>query len=153
GGAELSALNFLTSLDVDTDVDTFCTQLETAVSSAVYLPAFVGGTLHSVDGVAQACMQATAQAATRLLWFAFRARRNALDRIATRQLTPTQKGAVVDRTMASIGSARDVLAQRLDSQCPNFMVLYGQTAASFLTLIAQRADCLSGATYPQAAVV
>ena len=152
-GADLTALNFNLSLDVNLDIDTFCNELENAAVSAVYFPALRANRLQPVDTSTQACMRVTGRTTTTLLAFAFRTIRRTLDRIACEHLTPTQKLDRLAQAAASIAHAEVVLGTRLASMCPAFSSLYHRDAGAFLTAIGARYMCLAGSTYVQDAVL
>lgn len=146
-------LGFALTLEAETDIDTFCQQLDTALMSGIYGPVLTGTTARQV-GAGQ-CVGATASAAIRLLRFAFRSRTRALDRIASGDLAPTEKEEIIARSDARIARGRATLGQALRRRCPDelFVSLYGRSVDTVLTLVAERADCLGGASYVQDAVV
>ena len=161
---EAQALNFLLKYEAQTDMNVFCTALEAATVSAVYGPVTVQGIVRSVDATTRHCVDVTQRGATRLLRFAFRERRRALDTAATVQvcdppgenctsLPPTDKQALVNRSTARIERARAALAVRVEAACPTFESVYHRSADVVLENLASRADCLAGATYVQNAVV
>jgi len=152
---EAQALGFLLKFEAQTDLDTFCHAVEDAVVSGVYGPVLVDGVVLFPDPTAQRCVDAMARAATRLLQFAFRARRHALDRIASRAVDPSAKQRDVDRSTARIARLYDDLVAQIALGCPesDFAAVYGRSAATLLTAIGQRADCLAGAVYVQNAIV
>jgi len=149
---DLQPLGFLSSLDLDADVDSSCMGADTALVSAVYSPMFHP---HAANESVPACVAATARAAGKLLHFAFRARRHALDRIALKSLGPSKKQMLIDLTEPLIDRARERLEPFVRGMCSDadFMSVYGRDLATFLMGIAQRADCLAAAGYVQAAVV
>jgi cysteine-rich repeat protein len=151
-GIDLAPLGF-SLLDIDIDVDAFCQQLQEASASAVYQPALHGETIQSVDDTTRSCIAATARVATALMRFSFRARRRALDRIASQKLGPSVKLTLVDQAAARIERVRARLEQQVTTECPTFAAIYHRTAGTVLTLLAQRGDCLAGATYVQDAVL
>jgi cysteine-rich repeat protein len=148
-------LGFTLTLETETDIDTFCQQLDDAVVSGVYGPVLVAGAARSVSGDDGDCINATADTVTRLLRVAFRSRRRALDRIAGANLPPSKKLGVLAQSATHIERARVALERMLQQRCPDdrFVALYGQSASAFLTLVAQRGDCLGGAAYVQDAVL
>lgn len=144
-------LGFTLTLETETDIDTFCQQLDAALLSGVYGPARSAGTGSPAAADAASCISATADTATHLLRVAFRARTRALNRIASVALGPSEKLRVIAQSTASIERARTILGQALQQRCPDprFIAVYGQSADALLGLIAQRADCLGGAAYVQ----
>jgi len=145
-------LGFTLTLEAETDIDTFCQQLDAALVSGVFGP--LPGASAASDEAAS-CMSATAAAATQLLRVAFRSRTRALDRIARAALAPSQKLTIIARSTATIERTRAALGRRLAEYCPNerFAAVYGRSADVILALIAQRGDCLGGAAYVQNAVL
>jgi cysteine-rich repeat protein len=148
-------LGFTLTLEAQTDIDTFCQQLDAALVSGVYGPLLGANLGNPASDAAATCVSATAAAATRLLRIAFRSRTRALDRIAGAALPPSEKLTIIARSAAMIERARVALGQRLSEYCPDerFVALYGRSADVVLALIAQRGDCLGGAAYVQNAVL
>jgi cysteine-rich repeat protein len=153
GQVDVASLGYSTMVDVDIDVDVFCQELQDAMVSAVYGPALRRGPLHAVDATTRACLNATTESSERLLQLAFRMRRRVLDRIANVRVGPSVKFALIKRSTMNIQRAQGLLQTRLAAACPDFAAVYGRSPAVFLTLVAQRADCLSGRTYVQDYVV
>ena len=153
-GDQPSTLSFASTFEIETDVDTFCQTLETAAVSAVYGPAVRSG-IGVDDETVLRCTAAAARASTKLLRFAFSLRCRALDRVASVDLSPTQKTSAITTSTARIAHAQALLRGRLVAICPenDFVSVYGQGTAAFLTLIGKRADCLGGAAYVQDAVL
>jgi cysteine-rich repeat protein len=148
-------LGFTLTLEAETDIDTFCQQLDAALVSGVFGPLADANVASAASDQAAGCLSATAAAATQLLRAAFRSRTRALDRIAHVPMPPSEKLAIIARSTAAIGRARQAMGQRLARNCPKegFAALYGRSADTVLALIAQRADCLGGAAYVQGAVL
>lgn len=148
-------LGFTLTLEAETDIDTFCQQVDAALVSGVFGPLLDANLASAASDQAASCLDATAAATTQLLRVAFRSRTQALDRIARAQLLPSQKLAIIARSTATIEHVRQAMLQRVAGHCPNdrFGALYGRGADDILTLIAQRADCLGGAAYVQGAVL
>ena len=142
----LLQMGFASILDVHADITFICRQLEDALVSVVYGPAMRGA---ANTEEARTCIGATAAAASRLLSFGFRDRRHVLDRIATADMGPSQKERWINRSTARIQSMTARLEPRVRTACPRFQSIYGRPAASFLRMVAQRADCLVGRTYVQ----
>jgi len=150
---DLPTMGFASLVDVDIDVDIFCQELEDAMVSAIYLPAMQGGVVSAADAPMRACISATANASTRLLRLAFRQRRRTLDRIAAVAAGPQRKLALIKQSTMRIQRLQALTAMRLQAACPDFATRYGRPAGIFLKQVAQRADCLSGRTYVQDAVI
>jgi cysteine-rich repeat protein len=151
--ADFPSLGFATMVDIDIDVDVFCQELQDAMVSAIYGPALRRGVLHAVDDTTRACINATSEGSERLLHLAFRMRRRVLDYIANVHVTPSKKFTLIKRAAMNIQRAQGLLKTRLTGACPDFAAVYGRSSVVFLTLVAQRADCLSGRTYVQDYVV
>jgi len=150
---EAQALGFLLKYEAQTDMDVFCHAVEDALVSAVYGPAMKSGAI--VDETTARCITATAQATSALLRIAYRTERRALDRIALRKESPSDKQVLLDHAANRITAVRTVLAERIASTCSSveFNCVYHRDAAALLATIAGRADCLVGATYVQNALV
>jgi cysteine-rich repeat protein len=152
-GVDLGALGFASIVDMNIDIDVFCQELQQAMDSAIYGPALTGNDVRSTDPATRACIEHTSAAATRLLQTGFRARRRALDRIASERFTPSRKFAIIAHATQRILRAQRRLQQRLSVDCPSFAAIYARPLLPYLTLIAERADCLSGRVYVQDFVV
>jgi cysteine-rich repeat protein len=145
-------LVFLGRGEAQTDVIQFCRQLEDAAVSAVFLPL---ADEQPSSPAEQRCVEAAALATTKLLRHGFDSRQHLLDRIAQRAYAPAEKQARLAASTANIGAATAALTQESAADCSStaFAESYGRDAASFLSLIATRADCLADATYAQGGVL
>ena len=152
---EAQALGFLLKFEAQADMDNFCHQLETAMVSAVYGPVMSGALVPAADRVTQQCVDGMARAATTVLRYAVHQRQRALDVIAARNLSPSDKQALIDQGTARIERLRDRLTAEVSAECPagEFGTIYGPTPSALLDAIGQRADCLAGAVYVQSGVV
>jgi cysteine-rich repeat protein len=137
------------------DVINVCRESDTAVASAIFAPATVGGSVGAVGDGAVKCIDATAAASAKLIRYANRQRRHALDRIARRRLDLAAKEALLSRAEERIDRIEAVLVRRLDESCPGsqFPGLYHRSAARYLDDLATHARCFGGAIYVQDAVV
>ena len=151
---QLQNLRYIDVNDAINDITNICRDLDTAASSATYAPALVGGAVVTVDATTQACLNSTAAASNRLLRYAIRARQRALNRIAAVDMGPSAKLALVAHTAQQIAKARALIEQQIAAACPEatFTSVYNRSIDTYLTGIAQRADCLAGAVYVQSAV-
>ena len=150
---EFTSMGYATIFDMYADVDIFCQELQNAMVSAVYGPAMQRGVIQPVDDDTRACIAATTRIATRLLQPAFRTRERFLDLIATTSFPPSQKFALLRHSTMNIQKMEASLQATLKNQCPNFANIYQRSAATFLSQIGSRADCLSSRTYVQDYVV
>jgi len=125
--------------------------VDDAVISGVYGPLLVGDTVRSPNEAEQRCADATARAATELLFFGFRSRRQVLDRISTLPMAPSVKQSHLDRSSLHIMRIRDYLVGMVGQRCPDgdFQAVYHRSAMALFAALAQRADCLAGAMYVQ----
>ena len=148
---EAQALGFLLKYEAQTDMNNFCYALESAMVSGVYGPVVVGQLVRQVDQHTRVCIEATEHAATRLMRFAFRDRRHTMDLIAAGNWDPVGKQTLIHRSSMHIAQLRGRMQQAIEAVCApaDFAALYHHDAGALLTLIAQRADCMTGAVYVQ----
>ena len=151
---EAQGLGFLLKFEAQTDVNNFCTAIENAFVSAVYGPVMQGGFVGFTDDETRICVEALAQATTKLWRFAVRARRHALDEIARNDMTPSEKQAAIDASSMVVAQLRARVQNRLEAICPatDFAATYHHDDGDLLTLVGQRADCLAAAVYVQNAI-
>ena len=152
---QTQALGFLIKFEAETDLNVFCQAVDVAMVSAIYGPIQRGDIIRLPTPTEQRCIGAIAQVATRLLPFAFRTRRLALDRIANRQVDPNEKQKQLDDSAAKISRLQAHLEATVALDCPDadFTSVYHRDVHTVLTAIAQRADCLSAAVYVQNGIV
>jgi cysteine-rich repeat protein len=145
-------LQYLSSIDVDTDVASFCLAWRVAAVSAVYGPL---DALRAPSAAQLACSDAAADAAEGAMQFAFRTRRQCMDRIAAESLSTPNRSALLDDAVQRIGQASAALAARLSARCgaAPFTALYGRTPSVFIAGLGARADCIGGQFYIQDAVL
>lgn len=136
------------------DVINICRDSDNAVMSAVYGPAMVGGSVASVDAPSASCITETANASAKLVRYAARHRRVALDRIAARRLDLPTKQKLLARAEQRIDSVNTALAQKLGTACSQsqFRGLYGRTISKYLADLANQGKCFGAAVYVQDAV-
>lgn len=155
---DLQTLRYVDLRDALNDLGDVCRGLETAATSAAYAPARFGDAIVATEGAARRCIEATARGSARLLRNATRARRFALDYIAS---TPWPAGAavaakeaVIARSTQRIARATELVRRRMLRACSaaTFLDTYGTEVDGFLARIAARADCLAEAVYVQSAV-
>lgn len=151
--ANLSELGYLSLVDMNIDIDVFCSELEQAMESAVYGPALRRGEIQPVDPGTRACIAQTGDEATQLLRAGFHARRRRFDYIANNPFPPSRKFAAIARSTQAIARAQQRVQSRLAAACPQFDTIYPRPIAPYLTLVAERADCLTGRVYIQDFVV
>lgn len=148
-GVDLGLLGFASIVDMNIDIDIFCRELQQAMESAVYGPALSHGEIQPVDPATRACIETTSDETQRLLRTTFRARRRAFDHIASNCFPPSRKFAIIAESAGHIGRAQQRLQTRLSADCALFGTIYPRPLAPYLTLIAERGDCLSGRVYVQ----
>ena len=147
------SLGFPTLVDMSIDIDVFCQELQDAMISAVYGPALLGGQVQPVDERTRACILATGDAADRLLRTAFHVRRHAFGHIASAPFPPSRKFALIRRSSERVQRVQQRLQTRLSRRCPEFAALFPRAVTPYLTLVAERGDCLAGRAYSQDFVV
>jgi cysteine-rich repeat protein len=152
---QLQTLRYIDFSDVQNDIINVCRGLDTSTVTAAYGPATFGGTISAVEGSKQTCLDLTGRAAARLLRFAIRTRRLALDEIAAKPMQLAEKNWLLNRSARLIGRAAQMTRDRLATACtaPEFQDAYGQNVDGFLARIASRADCLAQGVYVQNAVL
>jgi len=145
------ALGFLGLFEVQGDLETFSQTFDDAMSSAVYGPVLEGGAVLTIEPETRRCVEAAADAATRMVHLAMKTQRSPLERIARRSVLPSEKDALLERAAARIQRARLPLARHLAARCPDaqFAAVYGRDINVFLDGIASRADCLAAALFVQ----
>jgi len=153
---DLQMLRYIDLGDALDDVVDICRELDVSAVTASYGPAMFGGTIAAVEGSTQACLDATGRGASRLLRVAMRARRRALDAIASSgtPMTLEQKNGFLARSVLSIARATDLVEQRILAECSaeEFAAVYGRPLDEVLARVAARADCLAESVYVQNAV-
>ena len=156
GAAQLQNLRYIDLNDAINDVTTICRQLDTEASSATYAPAMVGASMIAVDDTTRTCLvRDRGQQRTPAAFFDPYASKSVFDRIAARQASGRpRRRAWLDRATKQIALARGLLKQQIASVCPEatFASVYNRYLDTYLTGIAQRADCVAGAVYVQNAV-
>ena len=150
---QVLTLVFLGTYEAESDIVSFCRQLEDAAVSAVFLP--VPADPATATPEARACLASTAWATTKLLGTSFESRQQLLDRIALDSYPLPQKHAMVAASTASIAGNATALQSLMDPTCPAdaFARTYGRDRATFFSQIASRADCLAGRTYAQGGIL
>lgn len=151
---DAKALQFNSLEEAQTDAASACGDAETAALSATYGPVMLGGSVGSVDDATRACLAAAGREGERLMRLASRVHRHMLDRIVANELPPSQKIQLLERAGQRIQQAHDAALQRIEVTCgaPSFASVYGRSIDAFLDGMQQRADCVAGASYVQAAV-
>jgi cysteine-rich repeat protein len=148
-GVDLTALGYASIIDMNIDIDIFCSDLEHAMESAVYGPALSHDVIQPPDPTTRACIETTSDETERLLQAGFRARRRAFDHIASNRFPVSRKFSIIAESTGQIGRAQQRLQTRLNADCPTFATIYPRSLIPYLTLVAERADCLSGRVYVQ----
>jgi cysteine-rich repeat protein len=151
---QLQNLGYVDQADALSDVATACRQLDTAVVSAAFGPAMVGGTVGSVDPPTAACVQAGALAAGRLLRTGMRTYAKALDRIAALEVEPAEKRRLVEWAARHVAQTQAGCRTALTAACraDAFAAAYGRSVDAFLAGIAAQAACMQQFVYVQDAV-
>lgn len=151
-GAQL--LKYIDVNEAIVDVINACRDTDNAVMSAIYGPAMVGGAVASVDAPMSSCIEATSKASAKMVRYAIRQRRNALDRIARRHFDLPIKKGLLQRAEAGIERVRVAIARQIASACgaSEFQALYSRSIETYLNDLAKQGDCYSGAIYVQDAV-
>jgi cysteine-rich repeat protein len=149
--AQLQNLRFEDLAEAQLDVVRFCVELETALLSAVYRPSDTTGL---GSGETDPCRLSAAHAANKLIHFTFHARLDAMDRIAATAMSLDAKEQLVDQSTVELARGRSELGEQLGVECTDstFSELYDRSIDTFLETVANRADCLIGATYAQKAI-
>jgi cysteine-rich repeat protein len=137
------------------DVINICRETDSAITSAAYAPAMVGGSVAAMEAPAAKCIDETAKASAKLVRYANRSRRTALDRIAARRLDLPAKQALLERAETRISAIKARLAERLSAVCPQnqFLGLYSRNMSQYLDDLSNHGKCFGGAVYVQDAVV
>ncbi|HVO26076.1 MAG TPA: hypothetical protein VMW56_20870 [Candidatus Margulisiibacteriota bacterium] len=88
------------------------------------------------------------------MWLATRLHRHGLDTIVAKDLPPSRKIELLNRAAQRLQRAHDAAKQRLLATCDaaSFTQVYGRSLDTFLDEMQQRADCVVGAAYGQAAI-
>jgi len=144
-------LQFLGSFDLQGDLISFCSAWDAAATSAVF--DVVGG--RTVSSAERLCVDAAADAATRVMQFSFRTRRQCMDRIAAIDRQAPNRAALLDDARHRIGTAYVSLAARLAARCAAvpFSELYRRSPHAFVEGLGGRADCIGSQFYIQDAVL
>jgi cysteine-rich repeat protein len=152
---QLQQLLYADLSDAYRDIVEACRRLDTALSSAVYLPALRVGAVQPVTDPARACIEAAADASVKLLAFSVRARQQAFDRIAGSQLAPGDKQHLVNRASERISRVRAQVLSQITRRCPvgDFVAVYGQETGQYLLGIDSQSGCHAQYVYVQDAVV
>lgn len=150
---QVAILVFLGKYEAESDVVTFCRELEAAAVTAVFRP--VPTDPSAAPPQVARCVEAAARVTTKLLRSAFGSRQMLLDRFALESFSPTRKHTLVAASTAAIGGAVGALMADMTTTCSadDFIATYGTDPASFFALIASRADCLAGQTYAQGGIL
>jgi len=145
---QLIDLQYLGSFDSEADVVNFCRAWQTAAISAVFGPI---GALSGPTPAQRDCVAAAADATDAAMQFAFRTRRQCMDRIAALPLDAPNRSTLLDVATQRITAGYAAVAARLTTRCnpASFMALYGRTPEAFVTGIGTRADCIGGQFYVQ----
>ena len=151
---EAQALGFLLKYEAQTDMNNFCSAVESALVSVVYGPVVEGSLVRLTDDRTRTCVEAMQRATSKFWRFAVRARLHALDRIVRNNVTPSDKQALIDASAAAVEELGARIQKRLDAVCPtaDFTSTYHHDEAALLQLVGQRADCLAAAVYVQGAI-
>jgi cysteine-rich repeat protein len=151
---DAQALQFNNLEEALVDATSACGDAETAATSATYGPVMLSGSVGSLDATARTCVSAAGREGERLMRLAMRMHRRLLDRIVADELPPSTKQLLLERATRRIQQARAGASQRLEAVCSgdSFAAVYGRSVGAFLDGMQQRADCVAGSTYVQAAV-
>lgn len=137
------------------DVIDVCRRLDTAATSAIYLPAYVSGSVIQVSPAMAACIVGASDASAKLLDYSIRLRQRDFNHIAATRLTSAAKQ---DRVIASgerIARARARLQEHLVSECAegDFLQAYGRAMDAYLDGIASQGACHAQYVYLQDAIL
>lgn len=132
------------------DLTIACEDQADAVMSMVYGPMTGHGS--AAEAAQLGCMKLTSVLSAQLLRFAIRHKRRALDQIAILDLLPSQKLALINKSVKRVAAARSAIGQRIAQACPQFADLHGQDVPTFLADMELRGDCVVFAAYVQSAV-
>jgi len=152
--AQVQTLRFIDIPEVLTDVRNTCRELDAFAAATVYGPAMVPSPPDLGDDTVRTCIANAARSAAKLLWFAVRAQRRAFDQIATIDLNPSAKRALLERARRRIAAAQERTRAYLEARCPadDFDAIYRRQPRRILETIAQRADCFAERVYIQSTV-
>ncbi|MFQ5667437.1 MAG: hypothetical protein ACE5I7_13555 [Candidatus Binatia bacterium] len=150
--SQLLQLRFGGRDDAKSDLARACADQATAAVSVIYGPVAASGSVATIDEAMGRCVRQTSALGARLLRFVLRLRSRALDRIASRTLTPAERQALLSRVNQRIATARQKVEHLIAGVCPAFNAVYGRDAASFMDVLAPRGDCVVGAGYVQSAI-
>ncbi len=140
--------------DAQQNVSSVCRDAVPALSSLTFGAVLTGANATAVSSATRVCLNATVQHASQLLRFATRARRDAFNRMASRDMTPSRKIELVAHATTRITHAAAVLRRQIEAACPadTFRAMYGRDVDSFLGMIASRSDCFAGGVYVQSQI-
>ena len=146
---QLQNLRFVDRADAENQVSATCRDTQVATTSAIFAPAMVGDAVAQVSAADNACIQAAARAAAKLLRYSVRARQRALDQIAATDMQPADKQRALGRAQVIVDRIAARLRRGVALTCAenDFAVVYGRSIATFLDGIAGRGDCVAAAVY------
>ena len=149
---QLIDLDYLGQFDMEADVVAFCRAWQRWARFTVYAAPEAAGNLSAAQ---RSCVEATADAVDALGQFAFRNRRQCMDRIASVPLTAPNRPALLSGAANRMTQAQPDMTARLTARCgaAPFAALYGRTPNALVTAVAGQADCIGGRFYIQDAVV
>jgi len=152
GDLQLQTLHFLNLDDAKSDVARGCNDQSDAALSVLYGPAMARGTAATGNTSVDGCMQRTAALGVKLLRFSTRLKSRALDRIASRDLPPSQRLALLAEVDRRVAALRQKVIDRIAAACPSFGAIYDRDSATVMSVLEPRGDCVVFAGYVQSAI-
>lgn len=149
-GGQLTELRFADFDDARADVGRACGRADIAID-LMYAP-MADGAVAEMSPADRQCVRQTAAVSAKLLQYMTRAKGAVLNQIAARNLLPSVRFALLGKATNRIARARAAAVQQLAGVCADFQALYGQDAASYLSALELRADCVVGIMYVQLGV-
>ena len=152
---QLQQLRYADLSEAYRDVIDVCRRLDTAATSAIYLPARVSGSVIQVNPAMGACIVSASVASAKLLDYSIRLRQQDFDRIAGTRLTPARKLQLVSVSGDRITRARSRLQEHVVTECAeeDFLQAYGRTVDVYLDGIASQGNCHAQYVYVQDAIL
>lgn len=152
---QLQQLRYADLSEAYRDVIDVCRRLDTAATSAIYLPAYISGSVIQVNPALGACIVGASDASAKLLDYSIRLRQRDFNRIAATRLTPAAKRERVIASGERIARARSRLQEHVVSECAegNFLQAYGRAVDVYLDGIASQGACHAQYVYVQDAIL
>ena len=149
---QLIDLQYLGQFDMQADVVAFCRAWQRWATFTVYAAPEAAGSLSAAQ---HSCVEAAADAVDALSQFAFRNRRQCMDRIAAVPLTAPNRPTLLSGAANRMTQAQPAVGGHLIARCgaAPFAELYGRAPDDLVAAVAGQADCIGGRFYIQDAIV